>query len=298
MKPVKYGSLFLLAPWLFFITTQPVTAQQLLFPDSATLVMPGLVTTKNAEVKITFNHAGTKMLWGGIDWIAGKKDPDIWESEQINDQWTAPKPVSFNSDSSDFDPFFAPDDSGVYFFSNRPGGFGGDDLYFVSYDRKTGRFGTPRNLGPAVNSKGDEWAPVTDDTGTWLYFASDGHGGLGKHDLFKIEISKLNTTKPENLGNSVNSADEDFDAALLPDGTLVFTSDREDHQTGQLYYYPNKHPAAVIRLPDGQINNPGAWTFGPSVSRTAPGYLYFSGHLQDKHIGRTDIYKISYHINP
>ncbi|HEX7756778.1 MAG TPA: hypothetical protein VF421_15605, partial [Niabella sp.] len=60
----------------------------------------------------------------------------------------------------------------------------------------------------------------------------------------------------------------------------------------------NKHPAAVIRLPDGQINNPGAWTFGPSVSRTAPGYLYFSGHLQDKHIGRTDIYKISYHINP
>ena len=63
---------------------------------------------------------------------------DIYESQRSGDGWSAPRAVSFDSSANDFDPSFAPDGSGVYFFSNRDGGFGKDDIYFAPFDARTG----------------------------------------------------------------------------------------------------------------------------------------------------------------
>lgn len=271
-------------------------AQQITFQGGAQIFMPGLVSTKNADVKITFSPDGKKMLWGGIDWIAGKKDNDIWQSDNVNGKWTKPGRVSFDTDSDDFDPFFLPDGRGVYFFSNRPGGFGGDDIYFVSYNKMSNTFGKAVNLGSGINTKGNEWAPITDASGKYLIFASDGRGGFGGEDLFKADILPSGYGKPENMGSSINGPDDDFDAAVLPGGALVFTSCRNKDKKAELYIACKKDGkfTAPQKLPV-QINGSEFWTLGPSVDFKKPGYLYFCSKLKNN-IGRTDVYRIRYAV--
>jgi Tol biopolymer transport system component len=209
--------------------------------------------------------------------------------------------VAFNSSYKDFDPFFAPDGSGVYFFSNRPGGAGGDDIYFVAFDARTGSYGMPVNLGPAVNSKGDEWAPSLGADGTKLLFASDGRGGLGLHDLFISERTDDGWSDARALPAPLNSKDDDFDATWLHDGTtLVFSRKPGASEEMQLYASrrtdsgtwsePERLPAAV--------NIPGGWSLGPSIRRDEPGILYFTSHREGTSQGRLDIYRIRYATEP
>ncbi len=286
----------IITTFAFLLGITIVKCQQIVFADTAELFLPNLVSTRNADVKITFSPDGKKMLWGGIDWIKDKKDNDIWQSDNINGKWSNPTRVTFDSDSDDFDPFFSPDGKGVYFFSNRPGGFGGDDIYFVPYNTVANTFGIPVNLGNQINTTGNEWAPVTDKAGKYLIFSSNGHGGFGRQDLFMAKILKSGFAKPVNVGASVNSAADDFDAVLLPENALVFTSSKGKDAKADLYIsfkIENKF-TNPIKLP-AQINAREFWTFGPSVNFKQPGYLYFSSHLTPN-IGRTDIYRIKYHI--
>ncbi|WP_160292058.1 TolB family protein [Pedobacter lusitanus] len=323
-KPLAYAAAGLLIGLVNLSYSQVVSGKRQAIPDGnrqliltepAELFMPGLVSTKNADVKITFSPDGKHMLWGGIDWLEDRKDMDIWQSVEVNGQWTKPERVTFDTDSNDFDPFFSPDGSGVYFFSNRSGGFGGDDIYFASYNKESDRFAEPVNLGPEINTSENEWAPVTNAKGNKFIFSSNGHGGYGGQDLFVCSISQTNTrdssgqsaisvfgkplffSKAVNLGPSINSADNDFDAVVLPDETIVFTAEKMKTSTDKkadLYisYYNSAGYSPAVKLPE-QINSPEFWTFGPSVNLTEPNYLYFSSH-QAKSMGRTDIYRIKF----
>ncbi|MDN5286120.1 MAG: hypothetical protein JWR38_2394 [Mucilaginibacter sp.] len=283
-----------MASLLLLLQGIAATAQQITFADSAELFIPALVSTKNADVKITFSPDGKKMLWGGIDWIPDKKDMDIWQSEQVNGKWTEPARVTFDSDSNDFDPFFSPDGRGVYFFSNRLGGFGGDDIYFAAYNSTTNTYKAAVNLGDQINTPGNEWAPITDASARYLIFSSNGHGGFGGQDLFKAAILPSGYGKPINMGAMINSAEDDFDAVVLPDNALVFTSAKGKEPKADLYisYKTNKAYTKPVKLP-AQINAAEFWTFGPAVNLKEPGYLYFSSHLSHS-MGRTDIYRIKY----
>ncbi|MEP6612598.1 MAG: hypothetical protein ABJA76_11960 [Mucilaginibacter sp.] len=271
-------------------------AQQITFADSAELFMPNLVSTKNADVKLTFSPDGKMMLWGGIDWIKDKKDMDIWRSTKIKSKWTKPERVTFDSDSNDFDPFFSPDGKGVYFFSNRLGGFGGDDIYFAAFNKTTGKFGPAVNLGSGINTKGNEWTPVTNAAANVLVFSSNGRGGYGGEDLFAAATLPNGFAKPVNLGPVINGADDDFDAAILPNNTLVFTSAKGKDAKADLYLSCKKNGVYTtpVKLP-AQINSAEFWTFGPSVNFKQPGYLYFSSHLAQG-MGRTDIYRVKYTV--
>ncbi|MES2113283.1 MAG: hypothetical protein V4577_31315 [Bacteroidota bacterium] len=288
---------FLIIVALCTFLTLATKAQQITFTGKPEIFMPGLVSTKNADVKLTFSPDGKKMLWGGIDWIKDKKDMDIWQSTKVNGKWGKPERVSFDSDSNDFDPFFSPDGKGVYFFSNRPGGFGGDDIYFAAYNAVTGTYGKAVNLGEKINTKGNEWAPITNQSATIFVFASNGHGGFGCEDLFAAPIFPGGFGEPVNLGPKVNGPDDDFDAAVLPDGSLVFTSSRDNKdQNANLYiaYWKDGAYTKTVKLPE-QINAGAFWTFGPSVNFKQPGHLYFCSHLSNT-MGRTDIYRIKYSI--
>ncbi|MBU1375861.1 MAG: hypothetical protein KKE02_23225 [Alphaproteobacteria bacterium] len=184
-------------------------------------VLPGVVSTAAAEVRLAISPDGTRMLWGSVGRDAAPGQLDIWERHRVGEGWSKPAPVPFNTDGEDFDPAFSPDGRQVYFHSDRPGGFGGTDIYVVDLDAASGAFGAPRNLGPDVNSKGAEWAPTPTADGR-LIFASDGWGGFGKHDLFEVALSG---GKPQNLGRAINGPDEDFDAALTPNAdAIVFSS--------------------------------------------------------------------------
>lgn len=297
--------LFMRSPFKFkiftgtgiFLMLVTITAlcQQITLTSKPEVFMPNLVSTKNADVKIAFSPDGKKMLWGGIDWIKDKKDMDIWQSTKVKGKWTRPERVSFDSDSNDFDPFFSPDGKGVYFFSNRPGGFGGDDIYFAAYNKTTGAFGDAINVGDKINTKGNEWAPITNQSASMLVFASNGRGGFGGEDLFASPILPDGFGAPVNLGPNINGPDDDFDAAILPDNSLVFTSSRNNKEQNASLYISYKKAddyTIPVKLP-AQVNASEFWTFGPSVNFKEPGYLYFSGHLGNN-IGRTDIYRIKY----
>lgn len=263
------------------------------------LWLPDVVCTADAEVRITFSPGGRRMLWGRI---GGPDDPDGWqifESERGAQGWSTPKPVSFNSSANDFDPAFAPDGSGVYFFSNRPGGFGQDDLYFVPFDAKTGQNGAARNLGSEVNTPGNEWAPIVAPDGRRLMFSSDGHGGKGKQDLFIASWDGEAWVKPQNLA-ALNTPDDDFDAAFLHDGESIVYTSGDVNATVVLYFARFKDGKWLARERLGPSVNStlqDASTYGPSISRHDPNSLYFtSRHSIGR--GRADIYRIQYRIAP
>ena len=262
------------------------------------LFLQGLVSTAASEVKITFSPDGSRMLWGSTNREGGPGGWDIWESVRKDGAWGRPRPAPFDSPQNDFDPFFAPDGSGVLFFSNRPGGLGGDDLWMAPFDATTGLYGEAVNLGPEVNSKGDEWAPVLSADGRVLLFATDGRGGRGLHDLFASvrKDGRWQTAKP--LPGEINSADDDFDAAFLHDGeTIVFTRRGKGQEGSDLYvsFRRGDRYGPASRL-SRAVNAEGAWNLGPSIHPLEKGWLYFSSHRESATAGRTDIYRIAYSL--
>ena len=155
-----------------------------------------VVFTKNNFVE------GTRFLSG-----SGMQLSIFMAEVDSKGDWTNPKPFPHNGSgySSGF-PSFSPDGNALYFASDRPDGFGGYDL-FVSY-----RFGnnwtTPENLGPVVNTKGDEITPFFD--GKNLYFSSNWHPGFGGYDVFRSEKNGMNWDKIFNLGTGINSSRDDL----------------------------------------------------------------------------------------
>jgi TolB protein len=282
----------LLPVLLFALATATAMAFQV--EGDAQLWQPDVVSTANSEVRIAFSPDGARMLWGTIGWSEGAGGWDIYESVKAGGSWSKPRSVSFNSSANDFDPSFAPDGSGVYFFSNRDGGQGKDDLYFAPFDAEHSRYGAAANLGPKINTAGDEWAPVVSPDGSRLMFASDGRGGKGKHDLFIATREGGAWSKVQPVV-AVNGPNEDFDATFLQDGQSIIFSSGDFESSVKLYlaHFEGGKFSAPQLLPPS-INPAGDdWAFGPSISLTEPGVLYFTSHRADGK-GRNDIYRVRY----
>lgn len=233
---------------------------------------------------------------------------DIYRSRLIDGRWESPKPVAeFNTPSADIGPGISANGQEAYFYSNRPGGYGGFDLY-VSRREEAG-WGEPKNLGPHINTpaheydpalspdgerlyfasnrtkkmrerianmiavdaakdwdatlraqpgmghfdlyssrreaEGKTWAaalpvakvnradsnegaPTISPNGIFLYFASDRAGGRGGYDLYRARLRDGEASGVENLGASVNTAANEMEPAVSPEGfTLLFSSDRD-----------------------------------------------------------------------
>lgn len=122
-------------------------------------------------------------------------------------------------------PFVDEGEKKVYFSSNRAGGLGGYDLYYVTYDEEW-NFGSPVNLGPSINTFGDERDPfVYENT---LYFASDGLIGLGGFDIFQAQHTHGSFTGIRNLGLPYNSPQDDYAFRRGREGKLYLSSNRAD----------------------------------------------------------------------
>jgi OOP family OmpA-OmpF porin len=134
-------------------------------------------------------------------------------------------------------PFISFDGSRLYFSSNRPGGKGGMDIWYCDID-ENGATSEPHNLGASVNTAGDEVSPFFHQVSSTLFFASNGHAGLGGLDIFKSAYNVDDTTfaMPKNMGNPINSSKDD--AYLIMERTQTkgyFASDREDCVGGHCY---------------------------------------------------------------
>lgn len=120
-------------------------------------------------------------------------------------------------------PSVSPDGRFLYFVSDMPGGQGGTDIWFC--ENLGNQWGAPQNLGPRVNTPGNEMFPFM-----WmdslLYFASDGHPGLGGLDLFRVRLTKDGAGNVFNLGHPMNTGHNDHSLILINDSTGFMASDR------------------------------------------------------------------------
>ncbi len=161
----------------------------------------------------------------------GKSDDGIvklkvFYADKEGQEWGELQSLPFNSDEySVLHPAISPSGKRLYFASDMPGGFGGMDVYYS--EKENGRWNPPVNLGPNVNNEGHQAFPSVAPDGR-IYFASDGHVGLGGYDLYyTTEKAAFEFTLPENLGAPLNSTADDHSILLLEDGTFgYFSSNR------------------------------------------------------------------------
>lgn len=253
----------------------------------------GVVSTPESEVRATISPDGRRIAWGSTSRKGGPGGWDLWIADRRDGRWVDPRPLPVNSPANDFDPLFSADGRWLYFFSNREGGYGGDDLYRAQV-LADGGFGPARNLGPGVNGQGDEWAPTPSADGTRLLFASNGFGGAGRHDLLVARWDGEAFVDPRPVPG-VNTAADEFDAAWLDDGRAIVFARSDDVEQAPIrlllaqcdgHAYADAQPLALA------FNTADGFTLGPVVDASKPAELLVSGSAKAPQAGRMDIYRM------
>lgn len=162
-------------------------------------------------------------------------------------KWSKPKSIgtNVNSEYRETSASISPDGQLLFFASDRPGGYGGIDIY-VSPKLKGDKWGSPTNLGPKINTEFDDDSPVLGFNGSTLYFSSKGHKGMGEYDLFKSDYDSTSNqwSEPVNLGYPINSPDNDTYYVISADGKRAYyASVKDDLGEGDLDIFMLTVPA-------------------------------------------------------
>ncbi len=197
-------------------------------------VVDGGLNTEHDEGAPAFSPDGTTMYLARAvrqDWPT---TVEIYTSSRSEAKWGAPQKFEITADtlSNYTDPFVSPDGQWLYFASDMPGGQGGTDLWRINLKDK---HGTLENLGPQINTKGNERFPNM-RTDSLLYFASDGHPGMGGLDLFVAKMQPrdkedkfiMDRWAIENMGVPMNSSADDFGITFGEGESGYFSSNRGD----------------------------------------------------------------------
>lgn len=184
---------------------------------------------------ITVSQDGEWLLFTGQLMDQTYKSFDIYISYQTPQGWSEPQNMgpNINTDFWETGPSLSPDKNVLYFSSNRPGGYGGADLY-MSVRQPNGKWAPAVNMGPRINTAGDEMAPFIHADNQTLYFTSNGLPGYGNQDLFVVRKNeKGEWGDPENLGYPINTIENEGSLAVSSDGlTAYYASDRSDSRGG------------------------------------------------------------------
>jgi outer membrane protein OmpA-like peptidoglycan-associated protein/Tol biopolymer transport system component len=140
----------------------------------------------------------------------GTRGGDIYQCKLNGKTWGKPKalPKVINSRYHESSATFGPDGRTLYFVSDKPGGFGGRDIYMSKMNDK-GKWQEAVNLGPTINTEYDEEGVFMHPDGKTLYFSSQGHKTMGGYDIFKSIFENGKWSEPENLGYPINTTDND-----------------------------------------------------------------------------------------
>ena len=188
---------------------------------------------------ITVSQDGEWMLFAGRFAERGYDNFDLYIAYATPQGWSDPENLgpAINTEFWESAPTLSPDKRTLYFSSSRPGGFGGRDLYY-SERMPNGKWTPAKNMGPQINTAGDDQAPFIHADNQTLYFTSDGHPGYGGTDLFILRKNNLGQWGiPENLGYPINTIENEGSLAVSADGlTAYYASDRAEGK-GELDLY-------------------------------------------------------------
>jgi outer membrane protein OmpA-like peptidoglycan-associated protein/tetratricopeptide (TPR) repeat protein len=202
---------------------------------SKAISLPGNINTNNNEGAQNVSQDGQWLIFTGCNFPEGRGSCDLYISYLTPDGWSTPENLgdSINSEFWESSPSLSPDKKDLYFSSRQPDGYGGSDLY-VSHRKLNGQWSIPENLGPTINTIGDEAAPFIHADNQTLYFTSNGHPGYGGDDLFFTRKQPDGTwSKPENLGYPINTIENEGSLIVAADGkTAYYASDRADSRGG------------------------------------------------------------------
>jgi outer membrane protein OmpA-like peptidoglycan-associated protein len=191
----------------------------------------------------------------------GAQNCDLYYTTYEYGVWNGirPMPEGINRPESwESQPTISPNGDILYFTSDRKGGYGGLDLY-RSTKVANGNWGVPEILGAAVNTKKNEKSPFIHPDSESLYFASDGHPGMGGYDLFKIQIAQGSAQwgKPMNLGYPINTGSDEIGMMVTLDGQKAYFASNKINQSNgwDIYFfdlYEAVQPEEVV-LVRGQL---------------------------------------------
>ena len=215
------------------------------------------INTESHESNPVFTADGNTMYFNRTNESKSKSEGDriahikIYKAEKINGVWTNVEALPLNSNKfSTEHPSLSMDGKTLYFASDRPGGYGGFDIYRVSIN-DDGSYGEPENLGSKVNTKHREQFPFISSRNT-LYFASDGHLGYGGLDVYRSNSVNNTFDQPVNLGSTLNSSLDDFAYVIDEDANKGYISSNRTGYDG-IYKYVRQENILTKYMVQGAV---------------------------------------------
>ncbi len=189
------------------------------------------INTQYHDGPLCFNAEQNEIIFTRVDYKVVKEDknfvnrPKLYFSKLNADKWEEPRAFQYNSDTySVSHPSISEDGQMLFFVSDMPSGFGGQDIYVCK--KQGDSWSTLENLGAEINTAGNEVFPTIRRDGK-LFFSSDGQAGIGGLDLFSATFENEKWSNAKNLGDVINSSTDDFGIVFYPGNKKgFFSSDR------------------------------------------------------------------------
>jgi len=195
------------------------------------------INTERNEGTVSLSSDGQYIFYTACNKQGGFGSCDIYLSILDGDSWTNPVNLGFpvNTSSWESQPTVSFDGKTLYFSSSRPGGFGKSDIWYTNY--RNGKWMPPVNLGPEINTAGDEQSPFIAKDDETLYFNSDGHPGMGRVDLFVAKKINGKWSNVQNLGYPINTELDETCITIASNGTDAYMSREGADSYGGLDLY-------------------------------------------------------------
>ncbi len=204
------------------------------------------VNTIENEGAFSVSSDGNYIFFTSCSRSGGKGQCDLWITIQKNNTWSEPLNLQspINTKYWESQPSISSDGKTLFFTSDRPGGYGGTDIWMAIFGENG--WSEPVNLGPNINTSKDEQFPFIHADNQTLYFSSEGHPGMGKSDLFVSYKTADNTwEEPINLGYPINSNGFDWNLIVSRDGKTAYYSSDKIEGNGGLDIYTFELPEFI-----------------------------------------------------
>jgi outer membrane protein OmpA-like peptidoglycan-associated protein/Tol biopolymer transport system component len=199
---------------------------------------------------VTLTPDGQYMIFSALEHsVDGEGRTDLYSARKTDGKWTDIQNLgmAINSPEWDSQPSLSSDGKTLYFSSDRPGGFGGTDIYYSKKNREG--WTKAKNVGSVINGSGDDLTPLVAADNMTFSFASNRSGGFGGFDIYFTRIANGNFDVPKNAGKPINSDADEYYYYVLSNSNIAYFASSRFGGKGNLDIYtavPNPHSSAAI----------------------------------------------------